>query len=71
MATGAALTNVLMFKNGEVTSRLGAPQVMPSSTERDQVMALPAQPPSETLTIHKWSEPSGARAMTGLPIFLT
>ena len=71
MVTGAALTKVLMFKNGEVTSRLGVLQVAPSSTERDQVMALPAQPPSETLTIHTCSEPSAARAMTGLPIFLT
>ena len=33
--------------------RFGALQVAPSSSERDQVIALPAQPPRETLTIHK------------------
>ncbi|MOA35583.1 hypothetical protein D3C78_1570450 [compost metagenome] len=48
--TGALRTSVLMLKNGEVTNCLGVDQVSPISSECMALMALPAQPPTETET---------------------
>ena len=48
--TGAPRTSVLMFRNGEVTSWRGADQLTPRSSEDIALIALPAQPPSDTDT---------------------
>ena len=48
--TGAARTNVLMLKNGDVTSCLGGDHVAPRSSDTITLIALVAQPPTDTDT---------------------
>ena len=48
--TGAARTSVLMLKNGEVTNCRGVDQLRPKSSETITLIALVAQPPTDTDT---------------------
>jgi len=49
-SSGAPFTSVLILKNGDATRRRGGLQVSPSSSETIRFTALPAQPPTDTLT---------------------
>src|SRR5260221_8978024 len=48
--SGAPFTSVPMLKNGDAINRRGGLQVSPSSSETTRFTALPAQPPTDTLT---------------------
>ena len=48
--TGAARTSVLILKKGEVISCRGADQFVPRSSETITLIALVAQPPTDTET---------------------
>src|SRR5207245_10668080 len=48
--SGAPFTSALLLKNGDANKRRGGLQVSPSSSETIRFTALPAQPPTDTLT---------------------
>src|SRR6266702_2081447 len=59
--SGGPFTSVLILKKGDVTSRRGAVQVSPSSSETIRLTALPAQPPTDTLTKNSHNLPLQSR----------
>src|SRR5205814_5438556 len=65
--SGAPFTSVLILKNGDAIRRRGGLQVSPSSSETIRFTALPAQPPTDTLTKYRHRRPFESRPTTGLP----
>src|SRR5713101_5185198 len=70
-SSGGPFTSVLILKKGDVTRRRGGLQVSPSSSETIRLTALPAQPPTDTLTKNSHKRQLRSRPTAGLPSLRT